>query len=60
MSIRYAWDDQCADCGEPAVCYWPCIDPDIRSFPYCRACVEKRKADLLIALHDAKGCGRGA
>lgn len=25
-------------CGAQAVCFWPCIDPDIKSYPYCDQC----------------------
>lgn len=60
MTIRHARDEKCSDCGEPAEVYWPVVDPDIPSYPYCRECAEKRKTELLIRLHDEKGCGRGA
>lgn len=30
-----AKDDKCCKCGKPAVAYYPCIDPDIPSHPYC-------------------------
>lgn len=33
-----------------AVAFWPCIDPDIRSRPYCRACLDKAQKELLVAL----------
>lgn len=47
--IRYAKDEKCSVCGKPAVTFWPCIDPDIQSFPYCRKCVEEQKTKLLVA-----------
>ena len=30
-----AKDDKCCVCGKQAVAYYPCIDPDIPSYPYC-------------------------
>lgn len=44
-----AKDDKCCVCGEQAVAYYPCIDPDIPSYPYCAdhlydAMVEMAKA----------------
>lgn len=29
---------KCVDCGKQAVAFWPVIDPDIPSHPYCREC----------------------
>jgi hypothetical protein len=46
-----ASDCFCA-CGKPAVCYWPCIDPDIPSHPYCRECVDKAQVSLLLKLQE--------
>ena len=39
----YAKDCKCCLCGKPAVAFWPCIDPDIPSEPYCRKCLDKMK-----------------
>lgn len=44
-----AKDDKCSVCGRQAVAYYPCIDPDIPSYPYCAdhlydAMVETAKA----------------
>jgi len=39
---------KCCECGKPAVCFWPCIDPDIPSHPYCRECVDKAKIKVLV------------
>lgn len=49
-----ARDNYCCQkgCGEKAVAFWPCFDPDIRSFPYCRSHLDKAKLDLMIALSD--------
>ena len=39
---------KCCECGEQAVAFWPCIDPDIPSRPYCRKCLDKAKVSVLI------------
>jgi hypothetical protein len=31
---------KCCECGQQAVAFWPVIDPDIPSHPYCRKCEE--------------------
>lgn len=43
---------KCIACGKQAVAFWPCTDPDIKSNPYCRACLHKAQVDLLIAIHE--------
>lgn len=45
-----ASDCNCCECGEPAVCFWPCFDPDIPSRPYCRACKDEIDERLIIAI----------
>ena len=46
-----ACDCKCSVCKTAqAVAFWPCIDPDIRSFPYCRACLNKAQLELLLAI----------
>lgn len=45
---------KCCKCDEPAVARWPAVDPDIRSNPYCRECLEKAKMKLMIALYELK------
>ena len=45
-----ASDCKCCECGEPAVAFWPVIDPDIPSYPYCRKCLDKVKQELMIQL----------
>ena len=39
---------KCCVCGKQAVAFWPVIDPDIPSHPYCRECLDKEKNELLI------------
>lgn len=48
-----AKDCKCVECGKQAVAFWPLIDPDIPSQPYCRKCLDKNKAEVLI---HAFGC----
>jgi hypothetical protein len=52
--IVKASDCKCCECGEPAVGFWPCYEPDIPSYPYCRQCLDKAKAKLMMELfkHD--------
>ena len=47
-----AKDCKCCECGAEASAFWPCIDPDIPSSPYCRECLDKAQQSLLIRLHD--------
>jgi late competence protein required for DNA uptake (superfamily II DNA/RNA helicase) len=44
--------DVCRRCGQPAVAYWPAIDPDIESFPYCRKCLDEAKIKFLMEMED--------
>ena len=39
---------KCCLCGKQAVAFWPVIDPDIPSNPYCRECLDKIKIQTLI------------
>lgn len=39
---------KCCLCGKQAVAFWPVIDPDIPSNPYCRECLDKMKIQTLI------------
>lgn len=48
----YAKDYKCCLCGKPAVAFWPCIDPDIPSEPYCRKCLDKIKRETILKLLD--------
>jgi hypothetical protein len=43
-----ATKDKCCKCGKPAVAYWPAIDPDIESHPYCRKCCDEAKIIFLM------------
>ena len=45
-----ASDTTCCICGKQAVAFWPVIDPDIPSRPYCRECLDKAKAAVLREL----------
>ena len=47
----YAKDCKCVVCGKQAVAFWPIIDPDIISHPYCRKCLDKEKAKMVIELY---------
>lgn len=50
--MKKASDCKCCKCGAQAVAFWPCIDPDIPSYPYCRKCLDKAKWELIIKLTD--------
>ena len=45
-----ASDLKCCMCGKQAEVFWPVIDPDIPAHPYCRECLKKEQAKLLIEL----------
>ena len=45
-----ASDCKCCECGAQAVAFWPCSDPDIPSHPYCRKCLDRAKAELMIKM----------
>lgn len=47
-----ASDCKCCECGKPAVCFWPVIDPDIPSHPYCRECVTERQISLVLKMQE--------
>jgi len=48
----YASDLNCVSCGKQAVAFWPCIDPDIVSKPYCRKCLDEIQHELLMRMID--------
>jgi hypothetical protein len=50
VKVEKASDCKCCVCGKPAVAFWPCIDPDIPSEPYCRKCLDKAKAEVIMAI----------
>lgn len=43
---------KCIECGKQAVAFWPVIDPDIQSHPYCRECLDKAKMELMMKLNE--------
>lgn len=43
---------KCIECGQKAVAFWPCIDPDIPSRPYCRQCLDKVKIEMMVKLSE--------
>lgn len=48
-----ASDFKCCKCKkESAVSFWPIIDPDIPSYPYCQKCLDKAKLKMLIHLQE--------
>lgn len=47
----HASDCQCCKCGDQAVAFWPCVDPDIPSRPYCRPCLDDAKNKLTAKLY---------
>ena len=42
--------EPCRKCGKPAVAYWPNVDIDIESLPYCRECLDREKVQMMIDL----------
>jgi len=52
--MKKASDYKCCKCKKrQAVAFWPCIDPDIPSHPYCQVCLHIINAELFFALEDA-------
>ena len=45
-----ASDCKCIICGKQAVAYYPCIDPDIPSYPYCADHLEQAMIDTAKAV----------
>lgn len=45
-----ASDCKCIECGKTAVAFWPCIDPDIPAYPYCRDCLDKAKYEAMMQI----------
>lgn len=43
---------KCCVCGKQAVAFWPVVDPDIPSHPYCRKCLDEEKMKLMIKLRE--------
>ena len=51
-----AKNSKCCICGKQAVAYYPCIDPDIPSYPYCADHLEEAMIDMAKAVwKDDKG-----
>ena len=46
MARVKASECKCCECGKPAVAFYPVIDPDIPSYPYCPACLEKAMIEM--------------
>lgn len=51
ISIVHASECVCVECRKQAVAFYPVIDPDIPSYPYCRECLDKIKREVLIKLY---------
>lgn len=49
-----AYDCTCCEenCNEKAVAFWPIVDPDIPSYPYCRKHLDEAKIRLLIKIQN--------
>lgn len=47
-----ASESKCIVCGKQAVAFWPVIDPDIPSWPYCRKCLDEAKIEMIIKSFD--------
>ncbi len=45
---------KCVVCGKQAVAFWPIIDLDIPEHPYCRKCLDKAKAEMLMQVFSCK------
>ena len=45
-----ASDCKCCECGQQAVAFWPVIDPDIPSHPYCNKCLDGIKLRMIIEI----------
>lgn len=43
---------KCVICGKQAVAFWPCMDPDIPSHPYCRECLDKTKMKMILDMQE--------
>ena len=43
-------NDKCCVCKKQAVAYYPCIDPDIPSYPYCADHLEEAMIEMAKAI----------
>ena len=51
--VTLACEFKCRKCTDrQAVAFWPCIDPDIPSHPYCQECLDEIKREMLISMAD--------
>lgn len=50
ISKMKASECKCCKCGKQAVAFFPIIDPDIPSYPYCKDCLHDAKIELAVAL----------
>lgn len=41
---------KCCVCGKQAVAFYPCVDPDIPSHPYCADCLHDAMIDMAKAV----------
>jgi len=53
----FAKDYYCVECYRkdkkvPGEVFWPCIDPDIPSYPYCKPCKDNLQMKLLIEMSE--------
>lgn len=48
--MTQAKDCKCIECDNNAVAFWPVIDPDIPSNPYCRKCLDSAKLKVMLEL----------
>ena len=47
---------KCCECGKQAVAFYPCIDPDIPSYPYCADHLEQAMIEVAeVVWKDDKG-----
>lgn len=46
----HAKDKKCIKCSKQAEVFFPVVDPDIPSDPYCRECADKARLELMIKL----------
>lgn len=54
-----ASERKCCKCEKKAVAWWPCIDPDIQSNPYCRDCLDTVKIKTLLAIYELEKDPKG-
>jgi hypothetical protein len=38
----------------PATQFWPCIDPDIKNYPYCAKCVQELEMEIFLEMEKNK------